>query len=273
MAPIIEVSEDTLRTMKPEVYALRPDPENPKTEQVANLDNSNWIVIPHEFTNGRYSASINPARLAYSPAVARAGKKLELNLGNTSRDSLGREFVGNIRWQEAMNLLDSLGVSGVSTEMNTDYLRLLDQGRKQETEVYDVSGRRLDPRFLSQLFDDSIKTQSPWREEWFDTYFKQRKYGLDVLTENKRKAERLDDDTLMEDRLPGISLGSLLENPTEQGLPRADIEEGNLSSWHPRDGAVARLDAGSYWAYLGSGRYPLGRDSCLGVRSAIKRDA
>jgi len=110
MAPIIEVSEDTLRTMKPEVYALRPDPENPKTEQVANLDNSNWIVIPHEFTNGRYSASINPARLAYSPAVARAGKKLELNLGNTSRDSLGREFVGYIRWQEAMNLLDSLGV-------------------------------------------------------------------------------------------------------------------------------------------------------------------
>jgi len=159
--------------------------------------------------------------------------------------------------------------------MNTDYLRLLDQGRKQETEVYDVSGRKLDSRFLSQLFDDSIKTQSHWRSEWFDTYFEHREnglYGFDVLTENKRKAERLDDDTLMEDRLPGISLGSLLENPTEQGLPRADIEEGNLYSWHSRDGAVARLIAGSDGRGFDCGRNPPYGGSGLGVRSAIKRE-
>jgi len=279
MAPIINVSERDyerargLLTSAGLDYTLRPDLENPKTEQVADLSNSNWIVIPYEFTNGRYSASINPERIAYSSAVEQAGKELELNLGNTAKDSLGREFVGYIRWQEAMSMLDSLGVSGVSTEMNTDYLRLLDQGRKQETEVYDVSGRKLDSRFLSQLLDDSIKTQSPWRAEWFDAYFERRKDGLYVLTKNKRKAERLDADTLMEDRLPGISLGSLLENPTEQGLPRFDIEKGNLLySWHPRNGAVSRFDADSYGAIFYCYGGPAGEFSELGVRSAIRHE-
>jgi hypothetical protein len=79
---------------------------------------------------------------------------------------------------------------------------------------------------------------------WLDAYFEKREDGFYVLTGNKTKAEKLDKNTLMEDRTPGISLDSWLSNPTSQGLPRKNVAEGDLHYWSVSDGLVSMFKAG-----------------------------
>jgi len=57
----------------------------------------------------------------------------------------------------------------------------------------------------------------------------------------------LDEETLRENRLPGISLDSYFEHPTSQGFPRKDIESGATYYWNPQNGSGAGLDADDYW--------------------------
>ena len=273
MAPIMNIpDEDDYQKMVKVADAFGINYLNPKslTEQVAELNTSDYIVIPHEFTNGRYSRSVDPARLACSFAVERAGKSLDLELANTARDSLGREFVGNMNWQQQMNLLDALGVSGVLINVNADFLRLLDEGAEGNMPVYDESGKQLKPKYLAQVRDDVVEIMSPWRAERLDAFFEKREDGLYILTRNKTEAEKLSEDTLMEDKR--ISRASWLENPTEQGLPRTDVKEGSLSYWYPRDGAVARSDAYSNGSNFDCDRDPSFRFSDLGVRASKKRE-
>jgi len=93
----------------------------------------------------------------------------------------------------------------------------------------------------SDFYRDITEVKSPWRAEWIDAFFEKRQNGLYVLTGNKTKAEKLDEDTLMDDKR--ISLESWIENPTKQGLPRKDTKKGDLYFWHPRNGAVAGFSA------------------------------
>ena len=84
--------------------------------------------------------------------------------------------------------------------------------------------------------------------EWLDAYFEQRKDGMYVLTQNKTRAEKLED-CLMQNKTPRIEieidLDYWLSNPTKQGLPRENTSKGSLYYWHPRDKYVARFDADS----------------------------
>ena len=118
----------------------------------------------------------------------------------------------------------------------------------------------------SDLYRDITEVKSPWRAEWIDAFFEKRQNGLYVLTGNKTKAEKLDEDTLMDDKR--ISLESWIENPTKQGLPRKDTKKGDLYFWHPRNGAVARFYANvgrvDFSCYNGD---PSDGDSDLGVRA------
>ena len=52
------------------------------------------------------------------------------------------------------------------------------------------------------LYEELTEFRSPWRATWFDAYFEQRKDGLYMLMGNKTRAEKLNEDTLMEDRTP-----------------------------------------------------------------------
>ena len=89
----------------------------------------------------------------------------------------------------------------------------------------------------------------------------------------ERKSEKLDADTLMKDRTPGISLSSLLENPTEQGLPRADVKKGSINYWKPLtdNNSVAWFNANCGRAILNCNRYPSNQVSSLGVFRCIAR--
>jgi len=122
-----------------------------------------------------------------------------------------------------------------------------------------------------ELFNEITEVRSPWRVEWIDAYFEQRKDGLYMLTNNKANAEKINGG-LMEDRTPGIDLTNWLNNSTKQGLPQKNIKKGNLWYFHPRDGRVAWFDADSDMAGLDCCRNPSGRYSSLGVRVAKQHE-
>jgi len=121
-----------------------------------------------------------------------------------------------------------------------------------------------------ELFNSITEIRNSWRAEWIDAYFEQRNDDLYILTENGTKAEKLDEDTLMEDG--GISLDSWLDNPTPQGLPRTDTTKGDLYYGHSKDGTVSRFSVDSLGAGFFCGGASSGRSSKLGVRAATKRE-
>jgi len=122
-----------------------------------------------------------------------------------------------------------------------------------------------------EIYESITKVRSPWRAEWIDAAFEQRDDGLYVLTGNKSKSEKLEGG-LMEDRTPGISLDAWLgEGATKQGLPRANVKDGSLYYWYPRNGTVVRFNADPAGSYLDCDRYPSHCDSGLGVRAAKLR--
>jgi hypothetical protein len=122
-----------------------------------------------------------------------------------------------------------------------------------------------------EIYNEITEVRSPWRAEIFDAYFEQKEDGLYILTQNKTKAEKLDKDTLIEDKNPGIDLEDFLtKNHMRQGLPTKGVQTGDLYYWHPIEGSVARFNAYSNRASLDCNRYPSNRYSYLGVR-AVRR--
>ena len=119
------------------------------------------------------------------------------------------------------------------------------------------------------IYNEITQIRNPFRGEWIDAYFEKRKDGMYVLTENKTRIEKLDEGTLMEDKK--ISLDSWLDNPTKQGLPKKEVEKGNLVFWHPRNNSVAAFYADGVRSVLDCNRDPAFSNSCLGVR-AVRRE-
>ena len=122
-----------------------------------------------------------------------------------------------------------------------------------------------------EIYREITEVRSPWRAEYLDAYFEKRKDGLYILTGNRTKPEKLDEDTLMEYRIPGISLDDYLSRAhTSQGLPRRDVKKGNLYFWHPRNGSVAGFGAYVSRAYLYCDRFHSYGYSVLGVRAVAQ---
>ncbi|MBU2503824.1 MAG: hypothetical protein KJ879_02110 [Nanoarchaeota archaeon] len=209
MAPIIEVSNETLRTLNPKVYTLRTGLANSKGD-------GSLIHVP----------SINTD-------VPR------------ERTHQGKN------WYQAHK---SLAAEGSRMLTPKEYVEFLKYSKENVPEVY----------------EDATAVRNPWRAEWLDAFFEKGEDGIYILTRNKTEAEKLSEDTLMEDKR--ISRASWLENPTEQGLPRTDVKEGSLSYWYPRDGAVAWSFANSVRSYFNCDRDPSNRNSDLGVRASKKRE-
>ena len=127
----------------------------------------------------------------------------------------------------------------------------------------------------TELYNSITQVKSPWRAEWIDAKFDQK--GNDwFVTYNafdekgniSEKQEKLDKETLMQDKTPGISIDSWLNDSTKQGLPKKSIKSGDLYYWNPRDGAVARFLAGENGASLDCYVSPLYAGSNRGVRAA-----
>jgi hypothetical protein len=284
MAPIIEVSNEDLNAFNQLgfKYKSRNDLEKSASQisQIAELDTSNWVRIPKEFTEGEYNLDVDPARLSYSSAVEKVGKELGINYRNTSKDSLGREFVGNNNWFNSLKLNISLGNKTLSADEFNDYLRLLYMGSQGKIKVYTSKGKQLDSKLCEKYLMDIVKVQSPWRAEWIDADFKTKEKDLYVNYNHKlndkgilipQSKKILDKDTLMIDKTPGISLKDyILKNHTIQGFPNKKVKSGDLYYWNPRsdNNSVARFNASSGRADLSCGRYPSNWGSDLGERAA-----
>ena len=119
-----------------------------------------------------------------------------------------------------------------------------------------------------KILDEILTVREPWRAEWLDAYFEERKDGMYILTKNKTKAKKLSN-YLDEDREPGIDLDYWLKNATSQRLPPKNTPKGSLYYWCPEDGRVARFYAYSDRAVLDCYRDPGYSDWSLGVRSAL----
>ena len=131
-------------------------------------------------------------------------------------------------WLETHGLLQQKG-SAMPTML--EFVRTLKYLKKKNVELY-----------------NEITGVGPWRATWIYANFKRGEDGLYVLTGNKSKSERLDPDTLMEDKR--ISLESWIAKPTSQGLPRKDTAKGDLSFRCPRECSVAMFGASN-----GKGNY------------------
>jgi hypothetical protein len=220
MAPIIEVSDETLKTLNPEVYTMRndlvlkPEIETPRAEVVSD----SYIEVP------------------------------ELNLAIAKeRTHQGKD------WYEAHRALSQEGARMLTLPEFAGFLKYLKS--EESNQEY------------QEILRDLVEVKSPWRSEWFDTAFKQGERGLYILTQNKSKKEKIRGG-LREDKTPGINLEHWLENPTNQGLPKSNVPQGDLYYWGPINGSVARFGAGSGRALLDCDGGPSSAGSDLGVRAA-----
>lgn len=134
-----------------------------------------------------------------------------------------------------------------------------------------------------EIYNDITEVRSPWRAEWLDADFKVKNDKLyinynHILDKNgnlvPQNSKVLDKNTLMKDKIPGISLEDWLDNPSKQGLPTKKTKSGDLYYWCPRsdNNSVARFDAFSSRANLNCDGDPSNRDSNFGVRAAKQRE-
>jgi hypothetical protein len=117
-----------------------------------------------------------------------------------------------------------------------------------------------------EILKDIVEARRPWRSEGIDSFFEKRNGELYVLTQNRTNAKRLNGG-LMQDT-PGISLEAWLQNPTQQGLPRANVAEGDLYYFRPLEGAVVKFDVDWSGIVLTADNYAEHGYPELGVRAA-----
>ena len=160
--------------------------------------------------------------------------------------------------------------------MNPSYfvekLKLLKSG-----EAFNRNGNKHDHKRLELAFKEITEVRNPWRAEWLNHRYSKQDSRLQVTYHKfvngklEKVTEPLNEDTLMQDRAPGISLDDWIENPTSQGLPRKSVKEGSLYFWHPRENRVARFGAGAGRSDLGCDGGPMGSYSVVGVAVARKK--
>jgi hypothetical protein len=169
-----------------------------------------------------------------------------------------RSLLGK-NWNETHFELDKQGMKMPSIYEFKEFLRYLLENPNEE---------------YTRIFNDITEVKSPWRAEWLDAKFDEKKIYFNHGIVNGKliagNSETLDRETLMKDKLPGIGLEYWLKNSTKQGWPKKNCDEGSLWYWYPRDGAVAGFGADEDSTYLICSRNPANSYGPLGVR-AVRR--
>jgi len=132
-----------------------------------------------------------------------------------------------------------------------------------------------------EIYKEITEVRSSWKAEWLDADFKvvNEKLHINcyhVLDSNgnliPKNSELLDNNTLMENKTPGISLEDYLtKNHTNQGLPSKNVNSGDFYYRYPisDNNSVARFYVYSVWTLLDCNGYASGRGSPLGVRAVF----
>ena len=229
-------------------------------EVIQKKDPSNYLLLPQNKDHSDLLVTLT--RLAYGSEVQTIAEELKLRLGNNDQG-----FIGDITFEKAKKLC--LGLDGFMTTPSyfVEKLKLLNSGK-----AFDGAGRNLSSSKANQALNDITELRNPWRAEWLNHKYSQKDSGIFVtytkFVNGKLElvTEHLDEDTLMEDKTPGISLDDWVNNPTSQGLPRKDVKKGSLYFWKPRENSVAGFGAGAGWVGLYCFWDHAGSYSALGVR-------
>ncbi|MFH1607657.1 MAG: hypothetical protein ABIA78_00840 [archaeon] len=201
--------------------------------EIEDSNRKNWIILPKQFTRGEYNVHVDSARLAYSPAVEKVGKELGLNLNHTSTDSMGREFIDNMNWTQALRINQALGYQTLVLSEFVGLGKLLYSGSKGEVDVYDANHRRLSPKLCRNYFNDIFEVGSPKREEWIDERFTGinediTRHSRHVFSENgdmtSCNSESLDSGIIDQEKC--MTLEGWFESSSPQGFPLKDAESG-----------------------------------------------
>jgi hypothetical protein len=148
---------------------------------------------------------------------------------------------------------------------NECHQELKSQGKRMITLPEFIEVLKYTQKELPEVYEDITAIRNPWRSEWIDAFFRQRKDGMYILTGNKSKAEKLMP-CLMENSR--ISLDNYIKDShTKQGMPSKKIQSGDLYFWTPESGTVARFGAAHNKAGLNCNRDPSSRYYDLRVRA------
>lgn len=176
----------------------------------------------------------------------------------------------NHDWNEAHKELQNKDMQMLTIKQFIDLILLLKSGK-----VYDGNGYKLSNKEINTISDEILTVRSPWRSEWLDAKFTKEKgilhinYNHRTLIGNKlaHQIEEPLDNCLKKDFYPEkVDLATC----NKQGLPTKKGKD--INYWYPREGFVARFDAGSIWAGLYCGGNPGNSVASLGVRAARERD-
>ena len=167
----------------------------------------------------------------------------------------------NKNWFDAHKALHNEGYRMLTLSEFVDFLNALRNGTEE----------------LKTIYDDITEVRDPVRGEWIDADFKVVNSQLQMNYNHRIVDGELKPHTsgpltnyLATNKTPGISLDEWLSKPTSEGLPRANIRDGNLYYWAlgKDNNSVARFSADSDGANLDCDWIPQYSNSRLGVRVA-----
>jgi len=131
----------------------------------------------------------------------------------------------------------------------------------------------------TRVYDEITGKRDPVRAEWFDAkfYYKDDEVWVaynhivnlkgDLVAQDHEKVEG----HLMQDEDSKLSLEHWLDNPTKQGLPQENSEQGDLLYWPPSMDRVARFHTSSSFSILNCDTYPGGSSSVIGVFACAEK--
>ena len=200
--------------------------------------------------------------------------RLDLVLKDTARTNDGVPYLGKINYQQGMDLLLASSYTPLNLRLFADFLREVREGAYYEDRrVFDAKGKIINSERLKVIDDEMTGVRDSYRGRWFSDRYQQREDGMYVsfykINQDGKPeliTEKLDEDTLMKDRIPGIDINSWIKNPTAQGLPRKNTKKGNLYWRYPRNGFVAGFVANSVGVDLSCLRNPQDSYAALGVQ-------
>ena len=235
-------------------------------------DHPDLLVSMHRLT----LSEALPASVKYNLVKTlfnRAGK--DDNGNQNPLDPSG--FLGYLTNGEAQKIVTC---STITIPLQYTFVPDIDQFRRflgvlRSRKAFDGTGKRIRKSRLNEVLDDITKVREPYRGEHLDGLFSRKDEKLQITYHKfnsdgrlESVTELLDEDTLIEDRTPGISLEDWINNPTFQGLPRKNVKSGSLYYWCPKENFVARFGANSGGADLSCDEDPSDSSSSLGVRVA-----
>jgi len=137
-----------------------------------------------------------------------------------------------------------------------------------------ADGSLIKPEEQERIFNEMYEVRNPWRAEYIDAKFKKENNNIYILynhiiqIDNSLKPSNMEklENTLIQDKTPGINLNEWIMNPNSHGLPRENIQNGTFYYWYPKDSKVAWLYADSVGALLDCIRGSAFSYGVLGVR-------